>query len=204
MSLKIVLVLLSMALLLSGRENPFFPAKDVESPTYTTNKVVKNPPFRSQSFQLPSSARILKSVTIVYENIDGSIAKKDVPIDKTIDWHKKLVLQYKENKNQKGKKQYYKKVASLRFISFYVSGQNLKIITKDKLLRNFKLVKPDRIALDFQRDADFRTYTFKAKGAFKKITLGNHEHYYRVVIELDGRYIYKVKKIDKGYKLELH
>ena len=38
---------------------------------------------------------------------------------------------------------------------------------------------------------------------FKKIKVGNHKGYYRVVLELDGFYRYKMQKIKDGYLFKL-
>lgn len=204
---RIVTLFIFIAISLTARENPFFPPKDIKSPSYTTNHITKTPPFLSKSFRLPSSARILKSITITYENLDGSISSKEIPINKAVDWHKEMELSYKRanrfQSKKKRKKSTYTKIGSLRFIVFYCGKNRLKIVTKDKLLRDFKLVKPDRIVLDFKRNADFRTYMFQGVQNFKKVTIGNHSGYYRAVIELDGRYVYKVKKEKDGYTLQL-
>ena len=195
---------------LFARENPFFPVSGSSVPNYSTNQVEKPKPFRSVSIKLPGSVRILKSVTLTCENLDGSISTKEIPINKAIDWHDSIVIS--EQKRGAPKQactakpktsKHFKKIGSLRFVAFYVFDHELKIITKDKLLRKFKLVKPDRIVLDFKRKCDFRTFVFKGSGIFKKITLGNHDGYYRAVIELDGRYIYHVRPFKQGYLLRL-
>ncbi|MDP2894442.1 MAG: AMIN domain-containing protein, partial [Sulfurimonas sp.] len=38
---------------------------------------------------------------------------------------------------------------------------------------------------------------------FKDVRIGNHDGYYRVVVELDGYYRYDFKKISNGYQIEL-
>ncbi len=207
---RLLLLIAVLALPLLARENPFFPVNGSTIPNYSTNQIEKPKPFRSVSVKLPDSVRILKSVTLTCENLDGSISKKEIPINKAIDWHDTIVIseQKRETNRQacavKPKAvQHFKKIGALGFISFYAFRKELKIMTKDKLLRRFKLVKPDRIVLDFKRDADFRTFVFKGSGIFKKITLGNHDGYYRAVIELDGRYIYHVRPLKRGYLLSL-
>ncbi len=208
---RVLLFIAVLALPLFARENPFFPVSGSTIPNYSTNQIEKPKPFRSVRIKLPDSVRILKSVTLTCENLDGSITKKEIPINRAIDWHDTIVIaeQRRVSNNDtactaKPKRvKNFKKIGALRFISFYASRRELKIITKDKLLRKFKLVKPDRIVLDFKRDADFRTYVFKGSGIFKKITLGNHKGYYRAVIELDGRYIYHIHPFKEGYLLSL-
>ena len=205
--------------MLIARENPFFPVNPQDD-SYSTNIIQKQKPFSQASIKLPDSARVLKSITFRVKNIDGSITNHTIKLNNSIDWHKKFIItqedatkqtdekksqkKQKTQKKQMKKKEGFKKIASLKFISFYTDYEKLKIKTEDKLIRDFKLIKPDRIVLDFKRDANFRTYTFKKAKIFKKITLGNHSGYYRAVIELDGKYIYTIKKISDGYLIILH
>jgi len=187
---------------LFGRENPFFPVSPQDTPSYTTNEVEQLQPFEGFSFTLPDSARILESVTITYIKLDGSQESKTIKIHKTIDWHTPLHVNQKENSLSK-KEENFKKTVSLDFISLYVSYKKIQIHTQDKLLRDFKIPQPDRIVLDFENDLDFRAYTFKEEGIFKKIRIGNHDGYYRVVFDLDGQYAYKLTKTSYGYLLIL-
>jgi len=201
---------------LQARENPFLPAKGISQPNYTTNTPEKIPPFTHTSIEFSPSARVLQSITVTSKNLDGTITNKTININKTIDWHKHLELSQENTKDIKltnktkqpekkvEKKELFKKVASLKFITFYTSKQTIKLTTNDKLLRNFKLIKPDRIILDFKRDTNFSTKTFKGSEIFKKITLGNHKNYYRVVLELDGHYIYSISNKKNNIFVELH
>ena len=53
--------------------------------------------------------------------------------------------------------------------------------------------------MDFKRESNLKSYTKTINNSvFTKIRIGNHKDYYRVVIELDGHYRYKLKKIDGG------
>ncbi|WP_236618666.1 AMIN domain-containing protein [Lebetimonas sp. JH292] len=66
------------------------------------------------------------------------------------------------------------------------------------------LIKPFRLVLDFQKNADFLTMKRNIKNSFvKKIVVGNHEGYYRIVIYFDTNYSYKLTKTDEGIKIEL-
>lgn len=207
---RVLLFITILALPLFARENPFFPVSGSTIPNYSTNRIEKPKPFRSVSVKLPDSVRILKSVTLTCENLDGSITKKEISINKAVDWHDTIVIyEKKKGMNEQAckvkprSKKRFKKIGALRFIAFYAHDRELKIVTKDKLLRKFKLVKPDRIVLDFKRNADFRTFVFRGTDIFKKITVGNHKGYYRAVIELDGRYIYHIRPLKQGYLLRL-
>jgi len=202
-----ILLLLFISLSLSGRENPFLPAKDASDISITTNQIMQIPKLKRASLSLPSTARVIESVEVKYKNLDGSISSKKVDIHNSIDWHLPIFitqsfLKQEQKKKLKPKlKVSYKKIASLKFIGFYQAKRDLKIVTKDKLLRDFLLVRPQRIVLDFKRDIDIRSYANSGKKRkwFKDIKIGTHDGYYRVVIELDGYYKYRYKKIKEGY-----
>ena len=66
-------------------------AKDIP----ISNNYIQTPDdFKKASFKLPNSARILNYIEIVYQNIDGSISRKKVDIDKLFNWKKRLYLSY--------------------------------------------------------------------------------------------------------------
>jgi hypothetical protein len=222
---RAVLFLTLLTLLASARENPFFPINSKEPLAVTTNIKEKISKLTSATVKLPSTARVLQKVTLTYKNLDGSIAKKSIELNEAVDWHlpifitqsypKKEQLKQaqppKVNLNSRVKNteltEHFTKVASLSFISFYAKKRSLKIVTKDIMKRDFMLVKPHRIVCDFVRETDIGSYIRKIKGinsAFKKIRIGTHNRYYRVVIELDGYYVYKKIKTKSGYILELH
>jgi len=205
---KLFLTLFLLTTLLESRENPFFPTKGQKDIPYTTNKIKPIEEFKYSSITLPSSARVIKKVTIEYENLDASVGKKSITLNKSVDWHLPIVFSQQSKKylqKRVVKSTKYIKLASYRYVSFFGYKQNLKIITKDKIIRNFLLAKPHRIVLDFKRDTNLRTYIKKNKNSvFKQIKIGNHNGYYRVVIELDGPYRYKTQKTSTGYKIILN
>jgi len=95
-------------------------------------------------------------------------------------------------------------VAKRQYIKFLSSNKQLKLITKSKKIRDFLLVKPHRIVIDFKKRSDILSYVKKnPNNIFKMVTIGNHDGYYRVVIELDGYYRYKIKEITNGYLISL-
>ncbi|WP_457746385.1 AMIN domain-containing protein [Sulfurimonas sp.] len=215
---KTFLFLLFLPLLLISRENPFFPVENEQKIPLTSNEVTYLPMLKRATLTLPSTARTIEGVTIKYKNLDGSIAKKRIRLQNKIDWHLPIfisqdygsspempkVLKKKIN-NKIIKKEIFTQVASLGFITFYVNGKKLKLITKDKILRNFLLVKPHRIVCDFKRQTDMKSFikAVPKKALFTKIKVGTHSGYYRVVIELDGYYKYELDKIPNGYMLSL-
>ena len=205
---KLFLTLFLLTALLESRENPFFPTKGQKDIPYTTNKVKDISKFEHTSMTLPSSARVIKKVTIEYENLDASMGKKSITLHESIDWHLPINISQKEiqYRHKKYKKRTsYTKLASNRYIKFFGYKKTLKIITKDKIIRNFLLARPHRIVLDFKRDTKLRTYIKKNNDSvFKQIKIGNHKGYYRTVIELDGPYRYKTQKTSTGYKIILN
>ncbi|WP_345979809.1 AMIN domain-containing protein [Sulfurimonas sp. HSL3-2] len=215
---KSIVLLISLILSLNARENPFFPTQDSQNLSISTNKVKQHDPLKRATITLPSSARIVREVSVEYINLDGSIEKKSISLDNSIDWHLPIFISQsytndtaekehpilKEQSTVK-KEQEFKKIADYEFISFAVSGKKLKIMTKDKKIRSFMLLDPYRIVVDFKRDADFRSYQKKFKRSiYKNVRIGNHKGYYRVVIELDGQYKYDLKKDDNSYILDCY
>ncbi len=213
--IKIIFVSLLLFFSLEARENPFFPSKGEKDIAYTSNHVKTLPPLKRSSITLPSTARIIKKVTIEYENLDASIQTRSIELDNTIDWHlplfvsqsyeqpavesKKTAIKPKNNKRIQ-----YKEIASVKYATFLSSKKTLKIKTEDKIIRNFLLPTPHRIVLDFKRDVSLKSYSKEnKKGIFCKIRIGNHDGYYRAVIELDGSYRYKMSKISDGYIFKL-
>jgi len=218
-TMRLFFILFFIPILLFSRENPFFPVDSSQDIPLTSNQVEKTEPLKRATMTLPSTARILESVTVEYKNLDGSIATKKIELGNAIDWHlplfisqnygaspelPKLSKKVKKNKHA-NTKVLYKNIASLPFISFYAAGKKLKVVTKDKMLRSFLLVKPHRIVCDFKRETDIRSYvkSLKKPFLFKKVRVGTHKGYYRVVIELDGYYQYKITKIKEGYLFDL-
>lgn len=211
--MRFFIFLLFMISAIDARENPFFPSDGEVDMTMTSNQVKKLSPLKRVAVTLPSSARTIQSMTITYKDLDGSVHDKKEILNNSIDWHIPLFLSQNIDETVSNKKKVsvkiktkkFVKIASLKFISLYSKDNEIKITTKDKLLRKFLLVKPHRIVCDFKREIDIRSYEnyVKSKSLVKRIRVGNHSGYYRVVIELDGHYRYKSKKIADGYIFSL-
>jgi len=208
--IRLFFLLFFMPIILFSRENPFFPVDAAQDIPFTSNQSKSISPLQRATMKLPSTARTIESVTVSYKNLDGSIASKTIELHNSIDWHLPLFISQNYGASPElpkaSKKIAYKKVASLPFIGFYAAGKKLKVVTKDKMLRSFLLVKPHRIVCDFKRETDIRSYVKNVKKPFlfKKIRVGTHKGYYRVVIELDGYYQYKVTQSKGGYLFTLH
>ena len=210
--MKLLIFIALSFILIEARENPFFPSKGEQDLPYTSNQDRKLSPLKKASISLPSNARVIKKVIVEYENLDASSAKKEIELNHSIDWHLPIFIsqnyidelqahtsEAKIQKKSTKVKNSYKKVAEVKHATFFISNNNLKIITGDKLIRNFLLGQPHRIVMDFKRDSSLKTYIKNVdKDPFTKIRVGNHDGYYRVVVELDGYYRYKLKKQADG------
>lgn len=216
---RVFFTALFLIISLDARENPFFPSAGEKDLPFTSNEDRKIPQLKRASITLPSHARVVKKVTIEYENLDASLETKSIDLNHAIDWHLPVFISQnyanqravdKEiiiPKNEKAvvkKETAYKKVAGIEHARFFVSDNKLKIVNGDKLLRNFLLGQPHRIVLDFKKDTAMKTYIKKLENSvFTKIRIGNHDGYYRIVIELDGYYRYKLKKQPDGCLITL-
>lgn len=231
--IKSVIVLISLVLLLEARENPFFPSKNSKNLIITTNQIQKHEPLKRASISLPSSARIIREVSVEYVNLDGSVERKAISLDNSIDWHLPLfVSQSFEEKKMPETVQVMpsadveqvvtntvavapkpvpkpvetlRKIIDLDFIKISILGKKMFLETKDETVRNFMLVEPHRIVIDFLEDCDFKSVEKSVENSiFKKVRIGEHAGYYRVVVELDGQYQYNFNKSKEGYILDCY
>ena len=218
---KVLFVALLLLTSLGARENPFFPSTGEKDIPLTSNIDSELTPLKRATLTLPSTARVIEGVTVKYKSLDGSRHSETIELSNSIDWHLPIFIsQSYTNEIQKvtaskkrvakakiasKKESSYKKIAGIKLISFYAKDKKLKIITQDTIIRNFLLVKPHRIVCDFKRDTNIKSYVKKMpKGSiFTKIRVGNHDGYYRVVIELDGHYRHTTRDIKDGYIFEL-
>ena len=207
--IKIFTVIFLMSLTLFARENPFFPSSDADEMLFTTNKEVVQVPLQRAAISLPSTARILESVTVKYKNLDGSIVEKTEELGNSVDWHIPLFISQNINTSIVGKaqkKKVYLNVFSMKHMKIQTYKNEIKILTQDKMVRNFLLTNPHRIVCDFKRDIGIRSLekNIKKKSVVKKIRVGNHKGYYRVVLELDGFYKYELLKSKDTQTFVLH
>jgi len=205
--IKILGIIFFMSISLFSRENPFFPAHGEEAMPFTSNKEVVQIPLKRAAITLPSTARIIKSVTVKYKNLDGSVVATTEELDNSVDWHLPIFIsqnintQVQNSEAPKKIKKMYKKLLSTSFVEISSAKKEIKISTKDTLIRNFMLTKPHRIVCDIKRNIDIRSLekSIPKNSIIKKIRIGNHNGYYRIVIELDGYYKYKLIKKKPNY-----
>ncbi len=217
--MRIFTLFLLLGVLCFARDNPFVPVEDIAR---FTQVVKQDNHFKGTDFSLPDSARVLKKIDVYYQNLDGSVSRKVIKVDRKIDWHNEFALMYKKDlqasrsvasvahalvpdKPQKEMREgLIKSFAYKDFISFKVGKKRMEIFTKDSKIRDFMVDKPYKIVIDFKRDTNFLTKTFKVDiPPFVSIVLGNHDRYYRVAIELDGQYIYSIKREKGDYIITL-
>lgn len=209
---------------LDARENPFFPSVGEKDIPVTTNEESSQTPLKRAAIVLPTQARVLQKVTIEFKNLDGSVENKSIELDNTVDWHLPLFISqsYVETSNgvkpeqasspvsqkkslpKETAKDESKIILFTSFLKISSSAKILKMATSDEAIRNFLVVNPHRIVVDFKKDTDIKSYVKKSEGdIFKEVRIGNHDGYYRVVVELDGHYRYNFKKVADGYLVEL-
>jgi len=181
-----VFLLLLVAIFLNARENPFIPII-----TNKNTNLIKQPMFSQSKAKLPSDARILKSVTFQYQTLTGSILTKTVMINKSIDWHSPFFISQKKLK-------YNTKKVKISFLTFYINKHKILINNQDKMIRHFILVKPFRFVVDFKANKSFLTYKKNINSFIKKIVVGNHNGFYRVVLYADGIYKPVIKNTTEG------
>ena len=216
MKIKIVFIALFFAAIsLIARENPFEPVKTSTTTGKATYKQDTMKNFQEVKTQLPSSARILKKVEFVFQNLDGSIETKSIGVDKKIDWHDELVVKKAHDtvksmptlpKSMPMKHETKPKttIAFKNIVSFNISDKEIQVQTADKKIRDFLVTNPYKIVLDFKKEISFYTKVYNLKTKFfKSIAIGKHDGYYRVAIELDGKYLYDLKTVSKGYLINL-
>ena len=192
--MRYTFLLLISFISLCARDNPFFPTDPNDIAQTTSNRIEVLKPFTTQNISLPNSARAIKAITITYQNLDGSISNETLDLNNKIDWHEPLIISHKKLDAPLTEVRKTSKVIDAKFIKFIPNSKTMRVLTKDKLLRNFMLTSPHRIVMDFSRDTSFKPMTFTVNEApYKKIRMGNHDKYYRVVMELDGQYKHKLQ-----------
>jgi len=210
--IKILFIFILFLISLDARENPFFPTKGQSDVPYTSNEDRSKQALSRATLDIPSQARLIKKVTVEFQNLDGSYETKSINLDNAIDWHLPIFISQSYSKTQVLqntqnniiKKDNFKKLSAIKFASFYSDKKTLKIQTDDKVIRNFLLTNPHRIVVDFKKDANLKYMSKSNKNnIFTKIRVGNHKGYYRVVIDLDGYYRYKMKTVSDGYVFNL-
>lgn len=177
-----------VAIDLHARENPFEPVIRPKEDNIAP-KNAKNP-FTEMDFKLPSNARILKSITITYQKIDGSIEQQTIPIDESIDWHYPLLLTQRGAILNEDVRHW-----TIKPFQFFTQGNKFYLYTNAPIVRSFVLPSPYRIVLDIERKDENPSGSINlGVKYFTKASLGIHKDFYRFVITLDGQYPYEISR----------
>lgn len=162
--------------------------------------------FTKTELVLPSTARKIKKITLEYQNLNGSISSIEQNLEGDIDWHFPLVLS--QEVQPKTAENLEKQSFTLgNLFDFEITKQSIKFKTPLKRLRDFTLASPTRLVLDFQApDKTALQETFESQiPSIPKITLSTHLDFYRITLNLDGQYKYKITQNSNGnYAIELY
>lgn len=190
-------ILLLLACLLFGRDDPFeLKITPKTSPQSVKGEITK--PLENIEVTLPATTRILKEVKFVYQKLDGSMATETIQIDSDIDWHYPISISQVRDKEQFE----LKKPVSYQLSDFEVViiGKTIHLNSSYKLRQIFVLPQPFRILLDFNRSENVINQSLRLdKRFFSVISIGTHQDFYRVSLELDGQYGYDLEQDEKGY-----
>ncbi len=189
--------------------------------------MVAPPEFQKEEVKFNSSARILKSITFNYINLDGSEDKIDLDVNKSIDWHDTYTISRfkspdpskvldvsvtipeknssKQESNSTANVEIPLQVAKIYdFISYAVYKNKIKLNTSDEMITDFSVGNPSKIVIDFRSNLISPTKNIRLSNSiFKRIDFGSHKGYYRLVIYLDGTYNYNIQKDATGYMINL-
>ncbi|MBL0687409.1 MAG: AMIN domain-containing protein [Sulfurospirillum sp.] len=216
--MRYVLVILPLLIVVVfARENPFIMPSVSTVTVKTTDKRDSREDFSSVKIKLPSSARVLKNIEFHFQNLDGSMESKSIKVDNKIDWHDELIVKKftdtakpatkpatKQIQKPLKPKEKVEKIYFQNFIVFTIDGKSIHVKTKDEKIRDFLVINPFKIVIDFKKELSFYTKVYKLERKFfKSISIGKHSGYYRVAIELDGRYLYSAEKVEDGYLFKL-
>lgn len=183
-------VWLLSSLFLHANQNPF--VIDANQRDFQAQQKNKGKPhLTTESIQLPSNARELKSVTLTFQNLDGTLESKQLLVDKTIDWHYPIKITQQEAIRNIAKRYF-----SLNDFEFYMEGKTFVINSKKhRILRHFLLANPTTIVVDFSRDkgAAYDGSIGTGEQYYSKVGVNAKSDLYRISIELDGIYQYTLK-----------
>ena len=197
--MKYIIYILIIISLSFSRDNPF---EEVEAPKSVFIK--KDNDLKDKYFTLPSDAREIREIIIKYKTFNGSREARIIDVNKKIDWRMPIVIsQKKQGKKKKAKKQESIEFVPFKFIKYKVTDDAVFIMTSAANSRNFMLPSPYKVIMDFNYDSYFKTHKENISKSFKvrSITTGSHSGFFRVALELVGKYDYKVEKVRNGYKI---
>lgn len=97
------------------------------------------------------------------------------------------------------------RVSQSNFVPYTISGNSIFVSYVGRLKRHYIMQNPYRIVMDF----DINTKYYKKNSYsinqpyFKRLRYGLHTNFLRIVLELDGNYIYNLEKYESGVKINV-
>lgn len=213
---QILFAVFVVLILYAASENPF----KIESNSQLTLPAA----FERELVKFNSEARILKSVSFHYINLDGSESVLNVDINKSIDWHDTYTLSHTKtpmasqnldapatipengsNSQNPADIEIPTQTGKIYdFISYTTYKNKIKLSTNDESISDFSIGNPSKIVIDFKSNQISPTKNIRLSDSlFKRIDFGSHKDYYRLVIYLDGKYDYKIERDASGYMISL-
>lgn len=158
----------------------------------------------------PSPAsNIVKDINIPVDKVESKQIKKadskKSTDKKKADFTKKAdsIKKAESKKADSAKKANIKK--SAKFTPYKINGNSIFISYVGELKRHFIMQNPYRIVLDLEINKNYykrNRYTLNAP-YFKRLKYGLHTNFLRIVLELDGNYVYKLEKLPDGIKINV-
>lgn len=196
---SILIICICLSCTLWARQNPFESVITQKAEEHSPQSMHQEP-LSSIEFVLPSTARVIKSVQITYQNLDGSIENKIIQLDEDIDWHYPLLIAQKAQGASYQSENRFK----LGDFELVVNRNSIFIATRKKLLRDFILPKPYRLVLDMEGVKSNEYQKIKLdKKYFSDAEISTHEGFYRISIGFDGRYKYHISPQRDGFVITL-
>jgi len=168
---------------LEARENPFFPIEADFDKTERNSTRVTATAIQTEKDQIPPK---IEDAGPKEDQAD----KKDINITVAADQNSSL--------------QKRTETVNFQYIRIIVSENNIRIETKDSLMKAFIAEDPKVIILNFRHDVDFATRKHKFDiEPFYEVRLGAHRKYYSFVVELNEPHAFDVEKSIYGYELKI-
>ena len=100
--------------------------------------------------------------------------------------------------------EYIKDLKFYNFLSIALYKNKFFIKSEDKIKQDFELKGRKKIVIDFKRATKNKSKKYSLKTApYKKVTVGIHKGYYRVVVKLTKYKKYRIKHLENGYIVTL-
>jgi len=177
---KYLIIFLILTLSLSARENPFEPVKQEFNQIKIPPKTEPAPVQIKVEEQIP----IVKTIPIIKPE-----PKVEIPI---------TPIQKKHKSHKKPKTPEF--IYNGEFAKISLHKNAIKIVTKDKMLKHFKLKSPNRIVIDFERFDTIKPFSKTIDALrIKGLRVGHHDYFYRVSFKLNKSHKYKISKKPYGY-----